>query len=1006
MLPDYYKTLGVAHDADRATIKKAVLRLYKKYHEDKPENQNKPEALKKAQEIGEAYSVLGKVEERRKYDEKWEAECGGTASSSAYDSSPEPPTPNLKANPSHIAFGDVVLGSTCSKIITVRNVGDELDNPSIRITFDPLIEGFEWGCIPASAANPFPIKISVTYSCSPETAIGAISTDLVISLNDVNLEILITCNIIAEDISFSTYGDAPDVADDDVIDDDDSDHDDDDSAPDFTVGGVYGSTSSPPPSSSTASSRTAYSTVGAPLASAPVTKKGWFWKFVCSYIAANLFYSLSSYLAFKILPGIFAQPPQWSVVLVEAWLVFGTVLLGASTFFALRGSSGRASSAGKLLLYTTVVVIGIVAVTAMVSRNALAPSKSDLIIPPNTVIFDDFNNASVGVAYGIDYGTSQLGQHTFHAAAFTESKSSRIEYPRNMPDQGTLEFWVYVKDGYYWHDSKYYPQQKQAMIFSTDAYGGDVTWPGAAKLVVASNGDITFFIAEHLGNNPPSLGLKAQKTGFTFNQWHAVGISYGGEGEAIMVDGKVVGRQPNITQKLGAAGNHEGPKDIPTIGETVSHFFPRHSYDGGFEGFVSLFRASRVQQDWYFARGMSEDDFRSSQPSSQSQTNGENQSVMVSPGSENQDVATKLLNATYPSNCWELYANDGIGRMVTVKDGGWDNGQSQLDKEAYFQIVGKKVALADLEGNGHQIAVVQTVCGLESVTSGFEEVFVLDPSSSDMKVLHKFSWEDWSENSLGTAFRTSDVKVGNGELSVSYFLGGSRAQPDWDATTGFRWDGRQFVRVDFEARGEDAGSHAHQTIHKVMPIDEGFRDSSFLAFRDDLSAAVKQKDSAYLYKVTSPTVGVGFGAEPNTRDEFMQMWNVNAPDSKVWDTLTEILENGGYFVDFQGRRQFTAPYTFSGWPQSVDSFVYCAVSAPKASLYSQPDTGSSVVGTLSYDLVKPDGGCKNPEWQKVSTDTGLSGFLQTKYLRSPIDYRATFEVVGGRWMLVSLVAGD
>ena len=147
------------------------------------------------------------------------------------------------------------------------------------------------------------------------------------------------------------------------------------------------------------------------------------------------------------------------------------------------------------------------------------------------------------------------------------------------------------------------------MIFSTDADGGDVTWPGTAHLAVSSNGDVSFYLAENLGGNPPTPSLEATNTGFTFNQWHAIGISYGSEGQAIMVDGNVVARQPNVTQKLGAAGDHHGPLDVPTIGETVSHFWPRHAYDGGFEGWVELFRASSVQQDWHFARGINESYF-------------------------------------------------------------------------------------------------------------------------------------------------------------------------------------------------------------------------------------------------------------------------------------------------------------------------------------------------------------------------------------------------------------
>jgi hypothetical protein len=637
MLRDHYKTLGVARDADLATIKKECKRLRRKYHPDIPENAGDPKIEEKAKEIGEACSVLCDAKSRSDYDKYWNAEHGGTAYDSPSGGYSASPTPNLKANPSHIAFGDVVLGSTRSKIITVRNVGYELDNPSIGITFDPLIEGFEWECIPSSAANPFPLKITVTYSCSPETTIGAISTELVVSLSDVSLKVPVACNIIAEDITFSTYSDTPDVADDEVFDDDDSDYDgDDDSAPDFAAGGTYGSPSSTPPPSSTASSGTAYSTVSAPFASAPIAKKGWFWKLVGSYFVAQFYYALVALLIGKVLPVIIPHPPAWIVAVIGTWLFVSTLFIGAITFFAWRGNSAKASGVREWLLYSTVGVMGLVAITAITMRitaaveqhrianKMLVSQKSGFVIPPNTIIFDDFNNDTGGSDHGITYGVSQVGRHGFHYAAFTEDASSRIEYPNGIPDQGTLEFWIYVTDGYYWHDSQYHPQQQQAMIFSTDAYGGDVTWPGTAHLAVSSNGDVSFYLAENLGGNPPTPSLEAKNTGFRFNEWHAIGISYGSENQSVMVDGKEW-MQPGMIQKLGAAGDHLGPLDIPTIGETVSHFWPRHAYDGGFEGFVGLFRASSVQQDWHFARGINESYFTAPQTVRQPQISAEDQ---------------------------------------------------------------------------------------------------------------------------------------------------------------------------------------------------------------------------------------------------------------------------------------------------------------------------------------------------------------------------------------------
>jgi curved DNA-binding protein len=64
---DYYATLGVAHDASAAEIKKAFRKLARKHHPDVAKDKKTAEA--KFKEINEANEVLSDPEKRLKYDE-------------------------------------------------------------------------------------------------------------------------------------------------------------------------------------------------------------------------------------------------------------------------------------------------------------------------------------------------------------------------------------------------------------------------------------------------------------------------------------------------------------------------------------------------------------------------------------------------------------------------------------------------------------------------------------------------------------------------------------------------------------------------------------------------------------------------------------------------------------------------------------------------------------------------------------------------------------------------
>lgn len=205
----------------------------------------------------------------------------------------------------------------------------------------------------------------------------------------------------------------------------------------------------------------------------------------------------------------------------------------------------------------------------------------------------------------------------------------------------------------------------------------------------------------------------------------------------------------------------------------------------------------------------------------------------------------------------------------------------------------------------------------------------------------------------------------------------------------------------------------------LKPVDEAAKDASFLAFRTKLIAAAERHDAKYILGIIDPQIKLGFGGDDGIAN-FRKQWKINAKDSPFWEEFLAAIKNGGAF-DGRGRNKynsFTAPYTFSSWPEDVDSFEHVAIFGSDVNLRERPAADAKVVATLSYNIVTPNNEESTTvktgpgeddwefDWRKVTTMGGKTGFVKAKYVRSSIDYRAGFEKARGVWKLEFFGAGD
>ena len=128
-----------------------------------------------------------------------------------------------------------------------------------------------------------------------------------------------------------------------------------------------------------------------------------------------------------------------------------------------------------------------------------------------------------------------------------------------------------------------------------------------------------------------------------------------------------------------------------------------------------------------------------------------------------------------------------------------------------------------------------------------------------------------------------------------------------------------------------------------------------------------------------------------------------ADRSELWDELRVVLASGGRF---SSPPSFAAPYVYSNWPDGFDSFECAAVTGRNVRLRSAPKLDAPVIASVSHVIVRLLEPATGELWSRVQLGDGRTGYMWHAYVRSPIDYRALFNVIDGRWRMTAFVAGD
>ncbi len=189
---------------------------------------------------------------------------------------------------------------------------------------------------------------------------------------------------------------------------------------------------------------------------------------------------------------------------------------------------------------------------------------------------------------------------------------------------------------------------------------------------------------------------------------------------------------------------------------------------------------------------------------------------------------------------------------------------------------------------------------------------------------------------------------------------------------------------------------------RLVPVDEAASVPAFFAFRARLQAAVARRDTAAVMAVLDKDVVLTFGGDSGP-EGFRRVWTPDAVDSALWETLATVLALGGTF-DADG--SFTAPYVFTQWPADKDVFDHVAVIGTGVRVRERPHAEGAILDTLDFAILETASAEAAEGWTAVKLAEDRIGYVDRRFVRSPIDHRIRFVRHGGGWRATFFVAGD
>ncbi|MBC8109850.1 MAG: hypothetical protein H7Y04_02185 [Verrucomicrobia bacterium] len=201
--------------------------------------------------------------------------------------------------------------------------------------------------------------------------------------------------------------------------------------------------------------------------------------------------------------------------------------------------------------------------------------------------------------------------------------------------------------------------------------------------------------------------------------------------------------------------------------------------------------------------------------------------------------------------------------------------------------------------------------------------------------------------------------------------------------------------------------------YKLYPDETLYQDTSLVNFLYRLQKAVDERDAKYFFSILDKGIHFKFDKQLVGIGNFGKEWN-KGNDALVWNITARLLEMGGTYTIYDStNKQFKGvvlPYVFAAeMPnKNIHRKQVLAVTGESVLIREKPDANAKVTGVLAYDVVLKTSpqNAEASEWILIETvDEKLRGYVNFRYLYSPLDYRIFINKINGKWKIMTITKG-